>query len=119
MVELGPAIRSNTSLRTKSFYPVPSHHHPTTLITDDDHALADQEYCDVVLVENFEASQRAMGLSEAEVGERTSKMLGRFLERKWNHEGSEGRVVMASGRVQRLPGCGNVRAGEWEAWARE
>jgi len=40
-------------------------------------------------------------------------MLGRFLERKWKEEG-DGAVVMASGRVGKLPRSGNVDVREWE-----
>lgn len=48
-------------------------------------------------------------LSEKEIEEESSRMVNRFMERKWEREGS-GDVVLASGWVRRLEGLGNVHS---------
>lgn len=83
---------------------------------DEDGNENEAELCDEELVKGFEDEERRKGiLSEEEIKRRSSEMIGRFLERKWKREG-EGEVSMASGRVRRLPGCGNVCYSEQGIW---
>lgn len=68
----------------------------------------ERQFCDEELVKQFEDGERAKGvLSEGEIGRESSNMIGKFLERKWTREG-ERDVVLASGRVRKLPGSVNV-----------
>lgn len=46
-------------------------------------------------------------------------MIARLVQRKWEREGNK-EVVMASGRVKMMPGCGNVcfSVADKELWKR-
>jgi len=69
-------------------------------------------------VKQFEEEERARGvLSEEEIEKESSAMIGRFLERKWEREGNS-EVVLASGKVRKMPGCGNVHPHDTGVWRR-
>lgn len=80
----------------------------------------EQELCDEELVREFEAEEKERGLlSEEEIARGSSRMIARLMQRKWEREGNK-EVVMASGRVTQMPGCGNVyfSDADKEAWKR-
>ena len=75
--------------------------------------------CDADMVFRYEREEAAKGiLSEMEIGEKGSQMLGRYLEKKWQQGEREPPAVLASGRVKRLPGSGEVSVSEWERWSK-
>jgi len=67
------------------------------------------ELCDEDMMHQFEAEERANGvLNEEEIEkEVSSRMLGRYLEKKWKTDGNSD-VFLASGRAKKLPGSGNL-----------
>lgn len=76
------------------------------------------DLCDEELVRQFEAEARVRGLlSDQEIARESSQMIGRLLERKLQREGNR-EVLLASGRVKRMPGCGNVSAADSSIWRR-
>ena len=78
-----------------------------------------EELCDKDLVEQFEADERAKGvLNDEEIETEGSKMLGRYLEKKWKRD-ANANVFLASGRVKKLPNYGNIPVEEWERWSKD
>jgi hypothetical protein len=78
-----------------------------------------EELCDEDLVHRFEEEEKAKGvLDDKQIRKECSQMLGRYLENKWKKDGNR-EVFLASGRVKKLPGSGNVPVDEWERWIKD
>ena len=75
--------------------------------------------CDADMVEIFTQTELSKGLlSEQEIGKQGSQMLGRYFEKKWEHEEREPPALLASGRVKRMPNSGEVSVAEWDRWSK-
>jgi len=84
--------------------------------THDTPSVDDEDLCDEELVRKFEDKEREKGVfSEAEIEKESSSMIGQFLERKWQREGNRD-VFLASGKVKKMPGCGNVHPADTGIW---
>ncbi len=70
-------------------------------------------------MDQFEASERARGeLTEGEIKAKASHMLGSFMKQKWKEGEMDPPALLASGRVKRLPGSGEVSVSEWQRWGK-